>query len=167
MAESIRLAFQYDESAEKLYELFTSKEFYEARASKSSAAQRFSRFDQEGDVWHIHIARDMELKKDKVPGALRKLVAGGKVAMETRFSWKLEGDSAAGDYAIHAAQMPIKSGGKMTLKPNGDGCEHIIELSIDCSIPLVGKKIARFLVEKAESGLKKDHLKTVEYLQQA
>lgn len=61
------------------------------------------------------------------------------------------------EFRIHVDGVPAKIRGDMRLKDNGDVCTNHVSLDVRCDVPLLGKKIARFLVEDSRYKMEREY----------
>lgn len=157
----------YPVSAEQLLSLLTSQAFYIGRYNILDVDDySFEQCEQTEQGFVVHIKRNMPIKTDRIPGFARRFV-GETAELSTQFVWDNEGPSPyVGRYSVTMAGAPVTIEGKVRISAQtDDSCEQYIALTIDCSVPLIGKKLAALLAERVEKVLEDDYKATLEYIQ--
>lgn len=61
------------------------------------------------------------------------------------------------EYRVHLEGVPVRIKGNMRLQGNGDTCINHVTLDVHCDLPLVGKKVAGFILEDSRSKMEHEH----------
>lgn len=61
------------------------------------------------------------------------------------------------EYRVYLDGVPVKIKGNMRLQGNGDSCLNHVSLNVRCDLPLVGKKIASFILDDSHSKMEQEH----------
>ncbi|ERP86627.1 hypothetical protein Q670_05515 [Alcanivorax sp. P2S70] len=161
---------EYPVSVEKLYEIITSKAFFEQRFAWGDVDDyRFDAFEETPEGMLIRIAQPVRIKTDKIPGFARRLVPE-QGELVTEFLWRpAGGDNSSGYQARYRFQLggvPMNVEGGMVLEADGEN--HAIqhtEVTLSSSVPLVGKKLVSLLAPKVDDALAGDYRQTLRYVQ--
>lgn len=79
-----------------------------------------------------------------VPSFAKKFVPERAVVKQT-VVWDLQ--SQKGVVTVVSEGSPITISGSMQLSSDGDNCQNLLKWEVSCSIPLVGGKLEKLLVE--------------------
>lgn len=160
---------EFPVSVDRLYEILTSKAYYEQRFEWSKVQDyRFDAFRETDDGLLIQMAQPMEIRSDKIPSFARRLVPE-KADLITEFLWEpsADPDRYQARYRFQLGNVPLAVNGTMTL--SGDGNGHAIqrtEVELTSSVPLVGKKLVSLLAPKIDDALAGDYRHTLRYVEQ-
>lgn len=115
------------------------------------------------DVGKLIVERDMTTSME-VPGLLSGFHREwNRVRQEEHWFCKNGGEWHA-EFRVRIHQVPAKIHGYMRLKAEGQQCSNHINLTVQCDVPLLGKKIARFLIEDMEHKVDQEHEATLALL---
>jgi len=90
-----------------------------------------------------------------VPSAFKKFISEWN-QITSRDNWTgTPGESYHCTYQVEA-NNPVKISGRHTLEPNGSGTTSTIYMDISCRIPLVGKKLEKFVAGLSQKSLQED-----------
>lgn len=155
----------YPLSAEALFKVFTDRAFYEERFAASGGETEFLHFGPRGGRFVIDIRRHVTMRKGtQIPAFARRFVRDVNV-MHTIMEWDLsQGESRRGTCRFEIERLPAEVYGNMHLEPRANGCANRVDLTVHCSIPLVGGKIAEMMGERAGRSLHRDYESTRNYL---
>ncbi|MEM7282438.1 MAG: DUF2505 domain-containing protein [Pseudomonadota bacterium] len=158
----ISAAHKYSQDTNKLYEVFTDANFYQEKFS-GVGAKNVQILDASDADEKFSITTQRDVPAD-VPGLLKKFLGEWNTIKQTEV-WQSYGDNEFGsEISIEAAGVPVKIGGSMLLRPEGDGCVNDIELEIECSVPFVGKSLAEFVAADSKKSLEQEYQFIVSYL---
>lgn len=153
---------RYDCSIDKLYVLFTGQKFYADKFQHCGARNiKINRAEQTDEGFVVDSQREVPAD---VPGVLKSFLGEWNTIRQTE-NWDGDpGDEYYNDFEIAAEGVPVKMTGTMNLMPDGNGCVNDIEIEIECSIPLVGKKLAQFVANDTEKTLAAEYAFTREQI---
>jgi len=157
---------QFSVSADKLMEIFKSKEFYTERYNKSGINDfEITECGSSNGEFVIVVKRNVKVNMDSLPKVAQKFV-GDTMEMNVIMRWK-EADAApyTGSYEVELGRVPVEAKGSMKLENSESGCTNTINLEVDCSIPFVGGKVEAAIAKKAGRGMSKDEEGTRAYLE--
>lgn len=93
----------------------------------------------------------------EVPVLLKRfLQPWNKVLQREHWQKNKHGDFHAA-LCIRIENVPVDIRGKLHLYPEGDGAVNDIELTIDCGIPVVGKKLEQFVARDCRRLIAAEH----------
>lgn len=159
---------RYPVSAEQLLALLTSKDFYVSRYNIQEVNDyHFEQCEQTEAGFVVQIKRSMAIKTDKIPSFARRFV-GDTAELSTTFTWNNQGESPyQGRYNVVMAGAPVTITGDVSIHAGtAHSCEQHVALTISCSVPLVGKKLAALLAQRVEKVLEEDYQATLRYLEE-
>ena len=110
----------------------------------------------------LEVIFEREVPTD-VPKAMKKFLGEWNHVKQTE-SWSgTQGKGYKCDIKIEIQGVPVSIGGTLELVPEGDGCVNNINISINCGIPLVGKKLAEVVGSQSKVSMEEEYqyIKTV------
>ncbi|MEI2718191.1 MAG: DUF2505 domain-containing protein [Candidatus Nanopelagicales bacterium] len=85
---------------------------------------------------------------------LAKKVLGETTKMKQTEVWRADGDGYVGNMTIEAS--PVVIAVNNTIRPAGDGSDWTSDFEVKASVPLVGGKIEKMVVEETKQSLVKE-----------
>ena len=85
----------------------------------------------------------------ELPGFAKKVLSPRQAVTQTD-TWSASGDDGTrtGTFEVVARGTPVRVRGTMRLTSDGKrGCTEVIDVTVDCSVPLIGGKIAGLVAE--------------------
>ena len=154
MATSLRKELPYDASPDAVAAMLADVAFRE----EVLARQRVLRGSAtvEGDTVVIEQVQSAA----GLPSFARNFVGDEIVIVQTE-RW---GTKTAADLQLAIPGKPGDITGDVTLTPSGAGTVEVVDLSVKVSIPLVGGKIEKLVVDMIEKALAKEHQVGQEWL---
>lgn len=152
---------EYSCTSGELYELFSSDGFHSDKFA-ACGARNVEVVESEKTDDTFSITLDREVPAD-VPGVLKSLIGEWNTITQTE-EWEDVGDDEyICDFALSTEGVPAEITGTMNVMPQGKGCVNHVEMEIESSVPLLGKKLAQFIAKDAEKTLGKeyDYIKSV------
>lgn len=145
MTQRGRDAYELDCDVERAFEVLSGPGWAQARAAALSDGSRTVRREATGDGG-VELVVSRELP-DGTPGFLaRFLPQDGRV--EQTDTWGAQVDGArSGSWRADIPGAPARVGGTMHLEPAPAGCRYVVESEIAVSVPLIGGRAERFLVD--------------------
>ncbi|MDX1755341.1 MAG: DUF2505 domain-containing protein [Marinobacter sp.] len=61
------------------------------------------------------------------------------------------------EFRVHVEGVPAKIKGSMRLQGDQNNCINQVSLSVRCDLPLIGKKVAKFLLEDSRLKMDREH----------
>lgn len=68
------------------------------------------------------------------------------------------------EFRVHVSGVPAKIKGNMKLQGSAGECTNYVTLNVRCDVPLLGKTIARFLLEDSRAKIEQEYQATRELL---
>lgn len=145
---------KYNKSTEEILDAFTSSEEYYKKKYEAMGAKDIEvlEFGKDGDIFRIKTKRAVPAN---APGFAKKILGDWNTMIEVD-EWVIHNNEVkAGEYTVDIVGTPISIRGEIILKPrtSGEGCEHIVNAIIVVKIPLIGKKIAKFIADETSDTL--------------
>jgi hypothetical protein len=144
----IRQDHEYAHSVETVLMQFTDVGEIEAKqealGARNIRIEECEIYDDGADVRFVR-----ELPAD-VPGILSKFLQPWNSV--TQFEqWRSTDDGGYdADLDIDIANVPVTVSGTLYLEPVEDGCINHVRITVDCSIPFLGKSLAEFVAHDCE-----------------
>ena len=135
----------YAHGTDAVFALFTNaKEIEQKQKALGAKKIRVEECEKDDDGAVVRFVR--ELPAD-VPGMLSKFLQPWNTVEQSE-QWRDCGDGVyKADIEIDIANVPVTIGGTLELEPLDDGCVNHVRLTVDCSIPFVGKTLAEFVAK--------------------
>lgn len=152
--------------APRLFEVLTSKAFFDARHALSGASQyRYDAFGPTERGLLVRIIRELDLSGRALPGFARRFV-GESAALTMEFLWThTEAPPYRAELRCSVGRVPVQVHGSMVIDDAGGEAQQQLTLTIDSSVPLVGGKLAEVVAAQLDKGLQSDYRATLAYLQ--
>jgi hypothetical protein len=134
---------EYAHGLEDVYAMFTDpgeiETKQEALGARHIVIEECELYEDGADVRFVR-----ELPAD-VPGILQKFLQPWNTVSQFE-QWRSTGDGGYdADLDIDIANVPVTVRGTLELQPTEDGCVNRVRITVDCSIPFVGKTLAEFV----------------------
>ena len=160
--------------ATRLFQVLTSKPFFDARHAMSGASQyRYDAFGPTERGLLVRIIRELDLSARPLPGFARRFV-GESAALTMEFLWThTQAPPYRAELRCSIGRVPVQVHGEMTIDEEGGdegdkergAARQTLALTIDSSVPLVGGKLAEIVAAQLDKGLQSDYRATLAYLQ--
>ncbi|MCK0536165.1 DUF2505 domain-containing protein [Alcanivorax quisquiliarum] len=152
--------------ATRLFQVLTSKPFFDARHAMSGASQyRYDAFGPTERGLLVRIIRELDLSAKPLPGFARRFV-GESAALTMEFLWThTQAPPYRAELRCSIGRVPVQVHGHMTIADEGGEALQTLALTIDSSVPLVGSKLAAIVAAQLDKGLQSDYRATLAYLQ--
>jgi hypothetical protein len=147
----------YDASVEDVVALQTDQAYRSSLRSRTRSAGHEVTVTEEGGTTVVLV--DQRLKTEGIPSFAQKLV-GDTIHLEQREEW-------TGNRATFELTIPGKPGhlrGTVTVEPDGDGAVERLDGEAKASIPLVGGKIEKLLVDLVSASLDRSQARAAAWL---
>jgi hypothetical protein len=155
-------------SKDFLLDQYSSQAFYEARMEMDEIENaNISSFTQKGSITSFEIDRVVEIHTHKAPKFIQKIadsLISDNVHIVTQVLWDKK--RSRGHNHIKPQSVPISVEIIFNLEEISDTETRVkTDLEINAKIPIVGKRLEKFILPKAEKVLLKDFEKAVEYFE--
>ncbi len=155
------LKFTFSHSVDDVFDLFCDPDFLVERSMALGEISADAEIEED-DNGKILITMRREVKQD-LPAFLAKMF-NPQQAITMKEEWQQIGESFIGKGTYDVEGQPVTVKTDMTLKPDGDGCIYTISYSPKAKIPMIGKKVEKFIEGNCEEGTKKELEFTAERL---
>jgi len=148
-AMRLRHELAYDAPPAEVRAMLTDPLFWDEVAAATGALSSTATIGTEGATTRIVV--DQEQRVTGVPSFAKKFVGESTRAITTQV-WR--GDEAS--YEVEAPGKPTSIKGTATLAENGAGSTLTYDLDVKASVPLVGGKLEKLVVELTTEGFEKE-----------
>lgn len=150
----------------RIYDIYTSHAFYEARYKRSGINNyTINRFDKHEDECHIEITLESSIEvPSSIPSPARSLVPKTQTVIY-QASWKrVDDDRMEAEYIYKTPEDTVEVKGKRTLISKDGATQNTTLFETDCRIPLFGQLLAGFIEQRIEKECESDHIILSEFL---
>ena len=146
---------QYRKDVEEVFKFFSEPDTIQAKYEGIGARNiKILECSESGGSYLVKIEREVP---SDVPGILQKFLGAWNKVVQTE-QWQLQEDGIRTcDLKVDIVGVPVNVSGAMTLRPEGEGCVNDVRLTVSCSIPLVGKKLAEFVAGDTKKSMDAEH----------
>jgi len=148
-AMRLRHELAYDAPPAEVRAMLNDPLFWDEVAAATGALSSTATIGAEGATTRIVV--DQEQRVTRVPSFAKKFVGDSTRAITTQV-WR--GDEAS--YEVEAPGKPTSIKGTATLAENGAGSTLTYDLDVKASVPLVGGKLEKLVVELTTEGFEKE-----------
>lgn len=144
MSTTVDVIHEYDYPVETVHAVFTDPDFYIAKFEGIGARDvEVTAAGEDDGVFTIETRREVPLE---VPAALKTFLGEWTTVIQTE-EWVEGGD---GEYLnqleISSDGVPARMTGSMRLyEAEGGGCVNEVSITIECGIPIVGRRLESFI----------------------
>lgn len=165
----VKVDREYPVSVERLYEIITSKAFFEQRFEWGRVnGYRFEGFEQTPNGLLLKIFQPVQIRSDKIPGFAKRFLPE-QADLLTEFLWTpiQDGSGFEAQYRFQLGSVPVSVAGKMVLSRDGEShALQCTEVEVSSSVPIVGKKLVSLLADKVDDALAGDYRQTLRYVEE-
>lgn len=165
MSTTVEAVHEYDHPVEKVFAAFTDPDFYLAKFEGIGArGVEVTACSDDDGVFSIETSREVPLD---VPSALKAIVGAWTTVVQNEEWVAGDDDDYLNELDITSDGMPATMSGNMVLYATEDGgCVNEITIRIDCSIPLLGGRLERFIAESTDEQLQAEQEFIQTYLEE-
>ncbi len=151
MSTTVEASHEYEHPIETVIGVFTDPEFYLDKFGGVGArnVEVLASSDEDG-VFTVETRREVPLD---VPGALKTILGSWTTILQNEEWVEGEDGEYLNEIEINSEGVPALITGTMTLIPTDDGCINEVVMDIDCRIPLVGRKLEKFVAHSTAEQL--------------
>lgn len=144
----ISMRFDYNHDVDTVFNLVTDAAYYEERCKSQGEKNIKVNKAETGDEITMNIERTVV--RD-LPKLLAKMFSNENTIVST-LHWKNhgKGQKKTGSYKADVQGQPVTISAEFELVPRGENCEYVISHSAKAKVPLIGKKIEKFIIEQTE-----------------
>ena len=146
-----RIDQRLDHSVETVYAKLVNPAYLEARAKASGERNIQLDVAEAGDGHAIEMSRDVE---SEIPSFAKKFFNPVNRIEETT-TWRADGDAKRARYRIVVGSR-VTLTGTLALEPRGDGSQFVEEFDVEVKVPLIGKRVAKFVTGETEEAIRKN-----------
>lgn len=147
------LKFTFSHSVDDVFDLICDPNFLVERSMALGEISADAE-TEEDDNGKILISMRREVKQD-LPSFLAKMFSSEQV-ITMHEEWQQIGTSFIGKGTYDVEGQPVTIKTEMTLKPEGDGSIYSITYHSKAKIPIIGKKVEKFIEGNCEDGALKE-----------
>jgi hypothetical protein len=141
----IRRDHEYVYGTDAVFALFTDRAEIEAKQEALGARDiRVEECAVNSDGAVVRFVRELPAE---VPGVLKKFLQPWNTVEQTEHWRRLDDGAYAADIGIDIANVPVTVAGTLALEPAEDGSVNHVRMSVESSIPLVGRTLAEFVAK--------------------
>lgn len=145
----LRHELSYDAAPEAVLAMLTDPAFWDRVADATGALSSTATVATEGGSTVVRV--DQEQAVQGVPSFAKKFVGDSTRAINT-FTW--DGQRAA--YVVETPGKPTSMSGTATVAASGAGSVLTYDLEVKASVPLIGGKLEKLVVELTTEGFEKE-----------
>lgn len=151
--------YEFEHDIESVYTLLTDPDFLVERCLALGEIEASCEVDQTTDLTQVTLTRKRETP---LPGFLSRIMESVQT-MQITEQWQADGEGGwGGVYTFEVEGQPVSIGAKFELYPTDLGCCYSIEHHASAKVPLIGRKIEKFIKAQAETGCTEE----LDYLQE-
>jgi hypothetical protein len=145
---------RYSKGVDVVFRFFSDPQLLKAKYE--SVGARNIQVLESTEQGELHVVRTLREVPAEVPGFLSKLFSSwNKVTQSDR--WQHKDGARSCQFTIDVSGAPVKIGGTMALRPEADGCVNDVRITIECSIPLLGRKIMDLVAASTRQGMESEY----------
>ncbi|MCX2980642.1 DUF2505 domain-containing protein [Halieaceae bacterium IMCC14734] len=151
--------YEFEQEVESVLALLMDPDFLVDRCLALGELEASCEVEEFDDTTVIKLTR--KLQRD-LPRFLAKMMDSVQIIHITE-QWQADDDGGwKGEYTFEVEGQPVAVGARFELYPTDAGCCYSIEHSASAKIPLLGRRIEKFILVQAEEGCAAE----LDYLQQ-
>ena len=156
MSTTVEVSHEYDHPVETVHEAFTDPDFYLAKFEGIGARDvEVVAAGEDDGVFTIETRREVPLE---VPAALKTFLGVWTTVIQTEEWVEGEDGEYLNDLEISSEGVPARMSGSMRLYgAEGGGCVNEVSITIECGIPIVGRRLEAFIAGNTEDQLDEEY----------
>lgn len=145
MAKKFTNKDPYDADVDTMFAMLSNKDYWSKKYEELGASNvTFNQFDASDSAVTVQTERDVPAD---LPGFAKKIVGDSNHVTQTE-AWKRSGDSLHCEITIAVKNVPGGTTGTMDIKPAGAGTAWSADFDIKVSIPMLGGKFEKLMVDE-------------------
>jgi CubicO group peptidase (beta-lactamase class C family) len=152
-AMRLRHEVAYDAPPADVLAMVTDPLFWDRVGDATGALSSTATVGKEGDSTRVVI--DQEQQVVGVPSFAKKFVGDSTRAITTQ-EWRGSGPGYAASFEVETPGKPTSISGTASLVEHGTGSVLVYDLEVKASVPLVGGKLEKLVVELTAAGFEKE-----------
>ncbi|MAU81799.1 DUF2505 domain-containing protein [Gordonia sp. Z-3] len=159
MASTMEHTVSYPFSVQRLWEVLSSEDYWrDLLEAINSSHGKLESFEVSGDT--VTVAMQQGVPAEKLPSMVSK-VLNGDAQIPRRNTFRLVGDEIAGEMTATVSGAPAKVAGAVAI--SGDPATTRYTADVDVSVPFVGSKIEKAIIDQLVELLDAEHEQTVSW----
>jgi len=158
----VKQTHTYKHDVAKVYGLLTDPEFvaekYQAVGARNVEIIQYGE-DEDGD-YILETVREIH---SALPDFAKKFLGEWNKVQQIEI-WEPDGDGFLCSFTVDALDAPVKIAGTQLLSPIASGCVNEVNLTVSCSVPLLGGKLAKVVGGDADTTMTAEHAYTQDAL---
>ncbi len=144
------LKYRFDSDVDTVFELLTDPDYLVQRSIDMGEASADCEVSDVGeDETQIEITRKVE---QDLPVFLAKIFSPSQTVNQSE-CWKRYGEKYVGNYDIQIQGQPVEVHSSFKLEPSESGCEYSVDHNVCVKIPVIGKKVGKYVQTQTEDGI--------------
>lgn len=156
------IEYNFKHDAEAVYELLTDPQFLVDRCIALGGLSADGEAEEKGDDWVVTTHRETVTD---LPAFLQKIL-GSEQHYSLTETWQADGDGWCGNMNVHFEDQPFDIRAKFELQPTKTGCVYKLSPRAKANIPLIGKKVEKFILEQFHRDAESELDYTQDFLEQ-
>ncbi|MDY6810471.1 MAG: DUF2505 domain-containing protein [Actinomycetota bacterium] len=157
MASTMEHTVSYPFSVQRLWEVLSSETYWrDLLEAINSSHGKLESFEVAGDT--VTVAMQQGVPADKLPSIVSKAL-NGDAQIPRRNTFRLGGDQITGEMTATVSGAPAKVAG--TVVTGGDPATTRYTAEVDVSVPFVGGKIEKAIIDQLVELLDAEHEQTI------
>jgi hypothetical protein len=142
---------------------FDESQILEKNARLGSRNVRVAELVHDESSAKVVVEREMTTSA-KVPGVLASFHREWNQVRQEEHWFRKNDDEWHCEFRVRIEGVPAKIKGMMKLQGNGATCTNQINLKVNCDVPFLGKKVAKFLAEDSHAKIDREYQAICELL---
>lgn len=160
----LELKHPYEAGLEQVLGTFFNRDrILEKNARMGSRNVRVSELVRDEGSAKLVIERQVTSSTD-VPGVLASFHKEWNEVRQEEHWFRKSEDEWHCEFRVRIEGVPAKIHGMMKLQGDGQSCTNHVNLRVRCDVPLLGKKIARFLADDSHAKIEREYQTTRQLL---
>lgn len=143
-------SFTFSQDIETVFETLVDPDFIVARGQQLGE-KKITAETYENDDGEIIVESSRTVQRE-LPSFLAK-VFSSEQSLHFKEVWEEVEDHWEGNYTVTVEGQPVTIKANFTLAPKGSGSEYTIDISAKANIPLIGKKVEKFILSQTGDGV--------------
>jgi hypothetical protein len=141
--------YEFEHEAESVYTLLTDPDFLVERCLQLGELEASCDVEEKSDMTVVKLTRKLE---SDLPRFLAKIM-GPVQTMHITEHWRSDNENGwGGEYTFEIEGQPVSISAKFELYPTDSGSCYSIEHHVSAKVPLIGRKLEKFIHTQAEQG---------------
>ncbi|MDX1459266.1 MAG: DUF2505 domain-containing protein [Marinobacter sp.] len=156
----LEVTHAYDSSLDRvLGAFFNEQHILQKNAEVGARNVHIDECDRSDQTGKLVISREVQSAQE-VPGILASFHREWNRVRQEEHWFRKDDNEWHCEFRVHIEGVPAKIKGNMRLQGNQNNCINYVTLNVRCDVPLIGKKVARFLLEDSRLKIDREHAAT-------